>query len=319
MKRLQILINHYREKPDIIGRLLTSIAKQTGVVPDTDYGVMIASDGAENPLDKAFLDGFPFRIRYSVLPHRGVCPTRNALLDMATADYVMFCDADDMVSSPHGLSVLLNAAKDGADVVSVPFLAERKDGDGFRYVRIPCNAVWVHGKIFRRAYLAENAIRFDDNVDSPGEQYFLWQAFRLTKNVRSLSDCFYTWKWNDDSVTRAKPFFSVRTYGEMLGTYSRLADNLLERERNDLRDELIATMMSHAYIDSNSGNWDAAPPDYVSAAKAAVAECVRRYRARYEAIGEAVRRRKYNAALVSKRVRGPSGGFAGITDWMNGL
>lgn len=305
MERLQILINHYREGPALIGRLLTSIAGQS-VSPD-NYGVMIASDGGENPLDKAFLDGFPFRIRYSVLPHRGVCPTRNALLDTASADYVMFCDADDCFSSPHGLSILLDAAKDGADVVSVPFLAERKDGDGYRLVRIPANSVWVHGKIFRRGYLTENAIRFDDNGDSPGEQYFLWQACHLTKNIRYLSDCFYTWKWNADSVTRAKPFFSVRTYGEMLGTYSRLADNLLARGRNDLRDELIATMISHAYIDSHSGSWDAAPPECVSAARAAIADYVRRYR------------REYNAALASNRIHRPPGKFGGITEWMDAL
>lgn len=315
---LEILINHYNEPPEVIECLLQSICGQTGVDPKNDYGVLIASDGADNALNKAFFDNFPFNVQYSVFPHKGTRATRNALLDMATADYVMFCDADDCFSGADGLTTLLNAAGSGADVVSVPFYAETKDGDNFRYLRVPNNSIWLHGKIFRRGYLTENAVRFDEIADY-GDMCFLWQAFRFTENVRYLSDCFYTWKWNENSVTRAKPFFKVRTYDRMLNAYSRLAENMIARGRDDLRDDVIAQIISGAYVDSHSENWNAAPPEYVSAAKAAIGEYLRKWRSVYDAIPERVRKRKYNDTLIMKRIYGPEGGFAGIAAWMEAL
>lgn len=316
--KLQILINHYNEPSEIVERLLQSIGGQTDVDHKNDYEVIIGSDGTDNQLDAAFLDGFPFNIRYSAFPHRGTRATRNALLDTATADYVMFCDADDCFTEMNGLSTLLKAVESGADVVSVPFYAETKDGDSFRYLRVPNNSIWLHGKIFRRGYLTENAIRFDEIADY-GDMCFLWQAFRFTENVRYLSDCFYTWKWNETSVTRAKPFFKVRTYDRMLNAYSRLAENMIARGRDDLRDDVIAQIISGAYVDSQAENWNAAPPEYVSAAKAALSEYIRKWRSVYEAIPERVRKRKYNDTLIMKRTYGPEGGFAGIAAWMEAL
>ena len=145
---------------------------------------------------------------------------------------------------------------------------------------------------------------------------FLWQTFRFTKNIRYLSDCFYTWKWNEKSVTREKPFFKIRTYERMLFAYSRLAENMIARERDDLRDEVIAQIISGAYIESRPGNWDNAPEEYVSAAKAAIGEFIRKWRPTYDAMDEIFRRRKYNAVLVNRRTYGPAGGFPGIAAWL---
>lgn len=316
--KLQILINHYSESPELIGRLLQSIGEQTGVDAKSDYSVMIASDGNEHALDRASFDGFPFNVQYSVLTHKGTRATRNALLDAATADYVMFCDADDCFKGTDGVSTLLNAANDGADIISVPFEAETKDGDGYRYVRVPNNTIWTHGKIFRRQYLTENHIRFDE-VANHGEMSFLWLAFHLTKNIRFLRDSFYIWKWNDQSVTRADPFFNVRTYDRMLLSYSRLAENLIERKRKDLYDDLTASVISTAYVDSRPGHWDNVPQKHVEAAKSGIMEYVRRYGSDYNALDEGFRRRKYNSALVAKRTYGPPAGFKGIGAWMETL
>ena len=54
------------------------------------------NDGTEVELSKDFLSSYPYRIDYYKAPHRGVSATRNTCLDYAEADYVIFCDADDM-------------------------------------------------------------------------------------------------------------------------------------------------------------------------------------------------------------------------------
>ncbi len=312
--RLQILINHYHESQEMIGRMLQSIAEQS---VKSDFEVIIASDGMDHQLDRAFLETFPFSVQYHVLPHKGTRATRNALLDMSTADYLMFCDADDCFKDSNGLSILLNAANDGGpDVVSAPFDAEIKDGGEYKFFRIPTNGVWIQSKIFRRQYLIDNHIRFDE-IANHGEMSFLWLTLHLSGNIRRLQESFYIWKWNDKSVTRAEPFFNVKTYDKAVNSYARLAEELLnERQRKDLYQDLIAGEMSAIYIDCESGKWNAAPPEYIKAAKAGCAAFVRRFRQDYSALDENFRRRKYNATLVGRRTYGPSGKFAGITAWM---
>ena len=310
--RLQILINHYHEPPDLIGRLLRSIAEQT--VKD-DFNVIIASDGDEYALDCAFLETFPFNIRYSVLPHRGTQATHNALLDMATADYVMFCDADDCFKGADGISKLLDAAKSEPDVVSVPFYAENKDGG---LIRIPTNTIWVHGKIFRRAYLLENQIRFDD-ISAHGEMSFLWLAFHMTDNIRYLGERFYVWKWNEESTTRKRDYYGVYMYDKRMMSADILSKDLIRRERADLYHDFLVGIVISAYIDSKSERWGNAPPEYVEKAKTAIAAFLRRYRSDYERIDKNFRRNRYNAFLTTKRTYGPSEGFDGIAEWMDDL
>jgi len=47
-------------------------------------------------LSEDLLNSYPFEVKYYKEEHHGVSATRNACLNHATADYVMFCDADDM-------------------------------------------------------------------------------------------------------------------------------------------------------------------------------------------------------------------------------
>ena len=94
--KLQILIPQYREDESVILPLLKSIELQQSVDLQNDVGVIIANDGSDVLLSDEFLSQFPFQIQYLKCPHQGVSAARNACLDAATADYVMFCDADDL-------------------------------------------------------------------------------------------------------------------------------------------------------------------------------------------------------------------------------
>ena len=94
--KLQILVPQYNETDEVIKPLLDSIAIQQSVDLKKDVGVIICNDGSDVLLSNKLLKSYPFKIEYYKEPHQGVSATRNACLDHATADYVMFCDADDM-------------------------------------------------------------------------------------------------------------------------------------------------------------------------------------------------------------------------------
>lgn len=88
--KLQILVPQYKETDDVIKPLLDSIAIQQNV-PMDEVGVIICNDGSDVFLSEELINSYPFKIEYYKEKHGGVSATRNACLDKATADYVMFC------------------------------------------------------------------------------------------------------------------------------------------------------------------------------------------------------------------------------------
>jgi glycosyltransferase involved in cell wall biosynthesis len=103
MKKLQILIPQWKETENIIKPLLDSIELQQNVDLKNDVGVIITNDGTDVKLSQDFLDSYSYDIEYYHNEHKGVSATRNYCLDKATAEYVMFCDADDMFYNMCGL------------------------------------------------------------------------------------------------------------------------------------------------------------------------------------------------------------------------
>ena len=105
MKKLNILITQYNESEKDISYLLDSISIQQNVNFD-EIGILICNDGSDILLSDDFLQSYPFDIQYFKEPHKGVSATRNFLLDKSNAEYVMFCDADDMFFNMCGLWII---------------------------------------------------------------------------------------------------------------------------------------------------------------------------------------------------------------------
>jgi glycosyltransferase involved in cell wall biosynthesis len=129
-KKLQILVPQYKETKEVLKSLLDSIALQQGI-DFNDIGVVIVNDGyPKSKLSDKFLKSYPFKIDYHMAKdHLGVSATRNACLDHATADYVMFCDADDMFFSMVGLNIIFVEMDKGFNSLTTKFYEEvKRDG-----------------------------------------------------------------------------------------------------------------------------------------------------------------------------------------------
>ena len=309
---IQILVNHYREDVQIVRRFLSSLARQRGV----EFEVLLCSDGGEVQLTREAISGFPFPISYAYATHSGVCHTRNRLLDRSSAEYVMFCDVDDEFTDPNGLKTILDAAsKANADVAASPFSVEQNTNDIITLARMTRDVLHVHGKLFRRAYLVENSIRFPDEMETSGDMMFLWLAFALTDKILWIDKNFYTWKWNADSVTRKEPHHHIRTYERTLRCYTILAENLKKRKRPDLYRNLIATLFGMIYVDVTHPTWDEAPKECRENAGQAIRQFLSSFLHDYRTIEEEYRRSKY---LLMQRFTGredSSGSFEDLLPW----
>jgi glycosyltransferase involved in cell wall biosynthesis len=93
--KLQLLIPQYSETEDIVKNMLDSIEIQQGV-DFNEFEVLIGNDGSDVKLSEDFLTKYSYSIQYFQFEHTSPAGTRQRLFDKATADYIMFCDADDM-------------------------------------------------------------------------------------------------------------------------------------------------------------------------------------------------------------------------------
>ena len=173
--KLQILVPQYKETEEVIKPLLDSIAIQQNVDLANEVGVIIVNDGSDVVLDESFLSNYPFKVQYIKVSHGGVSAARNAALDAAKAEYVMWCDADDMFYNACGLWIIFREMENGSfdGLVSV-FIEETRDPatKNVLYINRENDQTFVHGKVWRRQYLLDNKIRWNPSLTIHEDSYF---------------------------------------------------------------------------------------------------------------------------------------------------
>ena len=255
--KLQILVPQYEETNEIIKPLLDSIALQQNV-DFNEIGVIIVNDGSDIKLSQDFLNSYPFTIDYIQNPHLGVSATRQTALDHATADYVMFCDADDMFYNMCGIWILFREMDQGVfDSLISTFIEETKDPitQEPTYINRDMDSTFVHGKVHRRKYLEKKKIKWNPNLTIHEDSFFNIQCISLSENVKYCQTPFYLWKWRDDSVCRHDPKYILRTYRNMLDSNDALIQELRKKKAGDKADFYVIVMIYDAYYTMNKPEW----------------------------------------------------------------
>ena len=136
---------------------------------------------------------------------------RNVLLKASTADFVMPCDCDDVIYNTIGLNAIFSVIEDKRlDVYCPAFMSEYFNHNGeAHYKPFKKNHHMIQGKVFRRNYLIDNDIHWDDRIPYTGDVYFLWQAFHMTNDIVYDDNSQYLWKFNKNSVSRDNENFLV--------------------------------------------------------------------------------------------------------------
>ena len=254
--KLQILIPQYKETDEVIKPLLDSIAIQQNVSMD-DIGVIITNDGTDIHLSESFLNSYPFKVEYYLNEHEGVSATRNYCLDKSTADYVMFCDADDMFYNACGLWIIFREMQTGFDALSSVFIEETRNPQTKEivYINRDTDSTFVHGKIYRRQYLVDEKIRFNPKLTIHEDSYFNCLAQKCANEFKYCPTSFYLWKWRDDSVCRHDPKYILKTYNNMLDSNTALVKELLNRQKVQDAQFYSVAMIYDAYFTMNKAEW----------------------------------------------------------------
>ena len=302
--KLQILIPQYKETEEIIKPLLDSIAIQQSV-DFKEIGVIIVNDGSDIHLSKEFLDSYPFKIEYYLEEHRGVSGTRNSCLDHAIADYVMFCDADDMFYNACGLWIIfreMNSEKGFDSLISL-FVEESRvpETQEIVYINHEMDSTFVHGKVHRRKYLLDKNIRWNEKLTIHEDSYFNIQCQNLSKNVKYCQTPFYLWKWRDESVCRHDPKYILKTYKNMIDSNDALIEQFKKRRAKDKASFFTAFMIFDAYYTMNKPEWiNQANREYRDSTEYRFSEYYKKYKKIWNSISV------NDKMIVSQNVRGRS-------------
>lgn len=257
MKKLQILVPQYEETDDIIKGLLDSLEVQQNIDMD-DIGVIIVNDGTNIHLSQELLNKYSYDIEYHFNEHKGVSATRNACLDKATAEYVMFCDADDMFYNACGLYIIFREIENGGfDSLVSAFIEESRDPDTKEpiYLTHDMDSTFVHGKVHRRKFLLKNKIRWNDDLTIHEDSYFNCLCQRLAKELKYSQTSFYLWRWRDNSVCRHDDKYILKTYNNMLDSSDALIQQFLDRKKKDEAMFYATSMIYDAYFTMNKDEW----------------------------------------------------------------
>lgn len=266
MKKLQILVPHYHEEAEVIKPLLDSIAIQQAVDFD-EIGVVICHDG-EDIKDFDFPESrretcytpfpiYPFEIRQIHIPHGGVSAARNGALDASDAEYVMFCDCDDIFYSAVGLWLIFREIGCGDfDSLVSEFVEEiqREDGSTI-FIKREKDCTFVHGKVHRRQYLIDNGIRWNDALTVHEDSYFNILCQSLSERVKYCPYSFYLWKWRDESVCRHDSKYILKTFNNLIDSNEALVAEFNRRERPNDAEFYVVQMIFDAYYTMNKPEW----------------------------------------------------------------
>ena len=249
--KLQILVTQYNETDEVVKPLLDSIAIQQAV-DFNEVGVIICNDGTDVHLSEELLDSYKFHIEYWQNEHKGVSGTRNALLDLATADYIMFCDCDDMFLNVCALYQIFMDIDEGFDTLNSIFIEEAFNPYTKKlvYLTHENDATFIHGKVHRRQYLIDAGIRWNESLTIHEDSYFNVLCQNLTDKLKYCKTPFYLWKWRADSVCRSDPKYMLKTYDKLLDEMNLGFDRIIVSNKKDKEkmEKIVRFLAIYPYV-----------------------------------------------------------------------
>lgn len=231
MSKISLVVTHYKEPWEVVEPLFKSLEDQLGIDLDEELEIIFVNDSPED----AFLDyTFDFtKLNVKVINegHKGISGARNRGLDKATGDYVMFCDCDDRFISPFAMH-LYKQQMGKFDIIKTPFIEDQVIDGKLRIFRHEKDISFVHGKLYRRQFLIDNDLRFNEELTIHEDSYFNVLAGILAEGSQyEMSLAVYLWKYNAESVVRKdRDLFIYKTYDNLMDCRIAICRELKRRE-----------------------------------------------------------------------------------------
>ncbi len=242
-----------------LDRCVRSLIEQTY----TNLEIILVDDGSPDSCPE-MCNGYAkedSRIRVIHKPNGGLSDARNAGIEAASGDYIMFVDSDDYID-PDACERLASFMKDRPDII----IGDGKSNDKNRKIKhcgfysacsgkeylkraVKANAmpvmVWLY--VFNKDFLNNYGFRFKKGIAHEDEE-FTPRVFLEADLVIETGVCFYNYMVRDDSITtnpdlRKNAVDLYNTCLDLEKRYEQLEDNELKKI---LLDSLVMKYLSLA-------------------------------------------------------------------------
>lgn len=229
---INLIIPMYNSE-ETIARALGSVVAQTRKNKVLTTIVDDCSTDNSAKIVKKFKDIIPIKYIKNEVNHKKPGLVRQVGIDASVCPYVMFMDSDDMLT-PNAVEVLSRAVlQKDYDYVNSAFYQDNRADE---YNIIKSNQItWLHGNIYKRQFLVDNNIRFDDKYNEDGS--FNMKCYWLAKNKGRINQPLYFWMDNKESITRSDDKFMLKIAYDFICTYTdatRFCIERMDRENLDL-------------------------------------------------------------------------------------
>lgn len=201
--------------------------------------VIVVDDGSTDGTDRLVREEFP-SVRLLSQENRGVSSARNAGITAATGDFLVFVDADDTVS-PQGVERLAEALVNReADILVMrsfcgaeeryPWQGRFREGEYVTKEEIGRDG-YVRGSVcgcaFRRSYLIDNGLYFDERLSMAEDTVFFANALSAGGQVLFRDISFYVVDSRPGSASRSRDAVLIQKYGLALEAARTIPDPVL--------------------------------------------------------------------------------------------
>ena len=209
---ISIIIPVYNTNNEVLKRCIKSITIQDF----KDVEVIIVDDDSEISYDGVIRYYQQFlKIKYIKLENNfGPGVARRIGMENATGTYICFMDSDDELYDNTSLMKLIDIYHKKPELNMVSGLAYEELRDGTNKLR-ERNFIWVFGKLFKRQFLIDNNLTFNDT--RANEDNGFTTLFRmLTDQYEFIDEPVYIWHYEPNSITRKNGheyyFYSIEGY-----------------------------------------------------------------------------------------------------------
>lgn len=234
MGKISVIIPLYKGR-DTLGSTLHSVAMQS-IIDDVE--IVIINDGDKIDYSDILKRFSNLNIEYFIREKNGGCAAaRNSGIRNAESEYICFLDSDDNLISPLSLEIMYNRiVAEKADVLVSVFESEMRFKDGVAIEQMKNAVTWCHSKLYRKQYLLDNNIFFDERLRINEDCLFHQLLFDSGAKVVEIPMVTLMWRDNPKSLTHESLYKNKRTFVEAVTYYlEESVKRGLDKEKVTLR------------------------------------------------------------------------------------
>ncbi|MCI9433730.1 MAG: glycosyltransferase family 2 protein [Bacilli bacterium] len=193
---IDIIIPAYNAKETIF-KTLASISLQT---IKNSLNVYIVNDASDYNYQEeiSFFKNWINIVELTLSKNSGPGIARQYGIDNSNSEYIMFIDADDTFYNCYSVELLYKKIKETKTDLVISNILYERDNKREKY---EANFVYMHGKIYKRSYLINNNIKFNDtraNEDNGFNNLLLLLGIKYDV----VEEITYIYRENASSITR---------------------------------------------------------------------------------------------------------------------